>query len=126
MNNRDVSFRIVENPVEDYDLDEIIRDYQNLELSVHDIRLKYGFTRSNWRSVLRCMQEQGVVLRSKDKGSKAQQKGRYYYRRPYGGFIVKRVINGIVYHFGTYWSEDEAKARVEELNGNGWDGLLEE
>lgn len=117
-----MNFRIVENQsVHDtYDLNELIEDYKNMELTVKEIREKYNLTVGQWHTVLKRIKEQGVSLR----GASYRNAKYYSFNKQYNHFRVHRVINGVHYRFGAYRTEKEAKARVDELNANNWEGLL--
>lgn len=56
---------------------------------------------------------------------KLSRKPKYYtFIKNENAFQVQRFIGGVKVYFGYYRTEDEAKARVEELKNNNWDGLL--
>lgn len=117
-----MNFRIVENQsVHDtYDLNELIEDYKNMELTVKEIREKYDLTRGQWCTVLKRIKEQGVPLRS----ASYRNAKYYHFNKQENKFKVERILNGVDCYFGTYRTEKEAKARVDELNANNWEGLL--
>lgn len=121
---KDINFNIVEGvSVHDtYDLNELKKDYLNVEeYSVEDIKAKYGLTHGQWLTALERLKNAGVSPRTNVRYA------RYYTHINYYGSVkyrVNRWINGKMYYFGRFDSEKEAKKRVEELNRNGWDGLL--
>lgn len=57
--------------------------------------------------------------------NKLSRKPKYYsFVKNENAFQVQKVIDGKKVYFGYYKTEEEAKARVEELKNNNWDGLL--
>ena len=70
-----MKFNIVENAEPEYDLDEVIQDYQNLDLTVKEIREKHGIGKSRWdKIILRQIREKGVPLRDRRTFSKVQRR----------------------------------------------------
>ena len=121
-----MNFNIIDG-TDDLDYDMVLQDYQNLELSVREIKEKHGITDGKWQRITKQWREQGITLRSK------------YHRTGYpvytfrcknytlnnGRYKVYKEINGKKHYFGTYETEEEAKAKVKELWDNNWNGLLE-
>lgn len=121
-----MKFNIIENAEPDYNLQEIIKDYKNLNLTVEEIREKHNISRGTWQTIIKHMKKEDVPLRGY-KRKKASIKGKHYcFNRLSKRYRVQRVINGEYYHFGVYATEKEAQERVEELHRNRWDGLLKE
>ena len=61
-----MNFRVVENPEPEYDINEVIKDYTNLKLTVKQIREKHGIGRTRWQNILKEMEEKGVTLRDRN------------------------------------------------------------
>lgn len=115
-----MNFRIVENPDNDFDLEAVIRDYQNLDISTKEIKEKYDITTGKYQQVIAEIKKRGIPLRSR-----LPRHCKYYHYRKYDGYyVVKRVFRGKAYYFGYYKTEAEAQARVEELHENNWEGLV--
>lgn len=54
--------------------------------------------------------------------NKLNSKPKYYtFNKKDNAFVVQKWVNGEKVHFGYYKTEEEAKARVEELKKNGWE-----
>ena len=119
-----MNFNIIENPRDDYNLDEIIQDYTNLELPVTKIREKYGLSQGKWERILKEMREKDVPIRDKHYNRYLKLGKYYYYNKKLGLYHIIRVFKGKHYSFGYFKTEKEAQERVEELHENGWDGLL--
>ena len=70
-----MNFKIVENPEPDYNIEEIIQDYQNLDLTVKEIREKHGIGKSRWdKNILNQIRERGVPLRDRRTFSKVERR----------------------------------------------------
>ena len=115
-----MNFRIVENPDPGYDLEEVKKDYLNPEIPVKDIKKKYGITNGTWVTILKHWKKEGVPLRSPRNRDKIPK----YYGKNRGRYYVTRMIKGRNYSFGGYATEEEAQAKVKELEANSWNGLL--
>lgn len=118
-----VNFRIVESRYVDYD--NILIDYQNTKLSVKEIREKHNIGGSTWNQFIKWAKSQGIPLRAKG-GCKYYHAKNYGYDATNNKWIVSKRIHGKNYHFGRYKTEALAKAKVEELRKNNWNGLLKE
>ena len=117
-----MNFNIIENPEPEYNIEEIIQDYNNYNIRVSEIQAKHGITRSTWHNtILRKLREHKVPLRD----PRIHYKPRYYYKIG-KRYRVQRVINGKCKYFGYYNTIEEAQAKVKELEENNWNGLLQE
>lgn len=117
-----IKFHIIENSEPDYNLEEVIKDYLNTELSTTEIKQKHKITTRKYTKILNEIKKRGLPLRNTKHNS---LNCKYYYFNK-GYWFVKRVFNQKTYYFGTYKSEEEAKARVKELRENNWNGLEED
>lgn len=117
-----MKFNIIENPDPGYNIEDVQKDYQNPDITVKEIREKYGITPGAWKNILRHWKNEGVPLRS---NCRLTRKPNYYtLDKRYGIWYVQRTVKNRCYRFGGYKTEEEAKARVEELHENNWEGLL--
>lgn len=116
-----MNFRVIEGVEDSFDYEEIKKDYLNPELSVKSIKEKYNISNSKWDNrIIKRFKEENIPLRCRS-GLGNNSKN---YCKSKNRFMVYKTVNRVKYHFGYYKTEDEAKARVEELKMNGWDGLL--
>ena len=124
-----MKFNIIDGS-DDLPYDDILRDYQNLELSVAEIRTKYNLSMGKWQSITRRWKKDGIPLRGRHNQRKRQYPPHYacaknyHYNKKNGHYIVTKNINGEFHYFGAYDSEEEAIDRVHELRESNWDGLL--
>lgn len=105
------------------DWEQLKEDYQNLEMTVPEIKEKYGVTNSQWNRVRRQLKEDGVPLRNRGRvrNSYCSYHAKHYHvDKKSGKFLVRKVVKGEYIRFGLFDTEDEAKAKVEELKANGW------
>lgn len=116
-----IRFRIIENPEPDYNIEEVIKEYLDTELTTQEIKKKHSLTTGKYSQVLMEVKRRGLPLRS---SWHHQSKCKYYYYKGDGYYAVKRVFKGKAYYFGYFKTEEEAKERVKELWDNGWDGFL--
>lgn len=117
-----MNFKVVENSRPDYDVEEVIKDYLNTELSTIEIKQKHKITTKKYTKILNEIKKRGLPLRNAKHNSRKCK----YYSFIQGYWVVKRIFNQKTYYFGKYRSEEEAKARVNELRENNWNGLLNE
>lgn len=119
-----MGFNIVENNQSVLDMDELIKDYNNMNLSVKEIQKKHNIGSGAWQTVLKRLKEHGVTMRGYSK-PRGVRKARYYYWDKHSqSWRVYRFINGKYHGFGGYKLEKEAQERVKELKQNNWEGLL--
>ena len=105
-----------------YDFEELKKDYLDMNNSVNDIMEKYGFSSGQWVNARKRLEDAGVPLRGTH--TKQMRTAKHYiYDRRRNRYKVCRNIGGKHYYFGVYKTEEEAKARVQELRDKGWDGL---
>lgn len=115
-----MNFRIIENPDNDFDLEAVIKDYQNWDIPTSEIKEKYQITSRKYKQVIAEIKDRGIPLRPR-----LPLHCKYYYYKKYDKkWVVKRVFDGKAYYFGYYRTEEEAEARVKELRENNWGGLL--
>ena len=128
-----MNFNIVENATIEWDIEEIIQDYQDVNLSVKEIREKHGISRGSWHRVLNILKEQNIPLRGyRSKGYVKNRKeydtytrnNHCYYDKKLKRYKIVRMINKQMHYFGLYPTLEEAERKVCELDANGWDGLL--
>ena len=121
-----MEFKVVENHQPNYDIEEVKKDYTETNLSVKQIREKYGISRGQWHTIRKHWKREGVPMRGRNYCSrKGSIFTTYYY--PHGDtgrYVILRSIGGKSYYFGICKNEEEAKARVKELKENNWNGLL--
>ena len=119
-----MNFNIKQSEYYPYNMTELIKDYENMELSVNEIKEKHNIGSGTWQTVLKRLKERGVTMRGYSK-PRGVRKARYYYWDKHSqSWRVYRFINGKYHGFGGYKLEKEAQARVEELKQNNWEGLL--
>ncbi|WP_296885109.1 hypothetical protein [uncultured Methanobrevibacter sp.] len=114
---------------DDFDHEAILQDYQNLDLTVREIKEKYDIGDSKWQTITRHWKEAGIPLRGRMNRKKHQYittpfASKNYSKTTSGRYRVYKKIKGVNYYFGVFDSEEEARAKVEELRQNNWDGLL--
>ena len=121
-----MKFKVVENHQPDYDIEEVKKDYTETDTPVKEIRAKYGISQGQWLTILKHWKREGVTMRGRNYCSrKGSIFTTYYY--PHGNtgrYVILRSIGGKSYYFGICNNEEEAKARVKELQANNWNGLL--
>ena len=113
-----MKFKVVENHQPAYDIEEVKKDYTETNLSVKQIREKYGISQGQWLTILKHWKREGVTMRGYNKPKF------YRYEKRYKRYVVNKTIKSHAYYFGSYRTEEEAKARVRELEENNWNGLL--
>lgn len=119
-----MNFTLKQTPYYSYNMDELIKDYENMELSVNEIKEKHNIGSGAWQTVLKRLKEQGVPMRGYNKPSGVRKARYYYWDKHTQSWRVYKFINGKQLGFGGYRTEKEAQARVKELKKNNWDGLL--
>ena len=113
-----MKFKVVENHQPSYDIEEVKKDYTETDLPVKEIRAKYGISQGQWLTILKHWKREGVTMRGYNKPKF------YRYEKRYKRYVVNKTIKSHAYYFGSYKTEEEAKARVRELEENNWNGLL--
>ena len=117
-----MNFNIIENPDPGYNIEEVIKDYMNMDIPVKDIKEKYGITKGRWQTLLKHFKDEGIPMRT---NNRLNTPPKYYTKdKRYNRWYVQRTIRGHQYGFGAYATEEEAQARVQELHENNWNGLL--
>lgn len=120
-----VEFNIVEGSrlEDELDWDNLKKDYQDLTLTVAEIQTKYGLTNSKWQTVRKHLESEGIPLRNRGrvKNSYGDHNAKHYHKdKRSGKYLVRKVLDGKYTVFGLFDTENEAKAKVEELKRNGW------
>ena len=84
-------------------------------------RDKHNLGLSAYNRLLKRFREEGITIYNNKLDAKY-----YYHSKKADVYVVCRRIgvSGKFHYFGNYKTEDEAKARVEELKANNWEGLL--
>ena len=58
-----MNFKVVENHQPTYDIEEVKKDYTETDLSVKQIREKYGISQGQWLTILKHWKREGVTMR---------------------------------------------------------------
>lgn len=114
------TFNIIENHdlFDDFPYESLKKDYMDMNIPVIRIKKKYGVTNSRkWTKILRKLRSENVPMRFKARDHDPKY---YYYAKDCKKYVVRRVINKKLIYYGRYSTEEEAKARVQELKANGW------
>ena len=118
-----MNFNISENPsynLQEYEL--IKKDYTESDLTVTEIRAKYGLEQRDWNEFLRQIKSENIPVR--DGSTWYKQVKNYSYNIRSKKWEVHKVINNKSHFFGAYKTKEEAQNRVGELKQNNWEGLL--
>ena len=125
-----MNFNIV-NGHDNFDYEQIKKDYQNLDLSVKTIREKYDLSMGKWQRITKQFKEDGIPLRNRHRQSERVYRTKkfsgaknYYYDKITMKWRVIKYIGGKCYYFGSYVEEQDAIDKVRELRQNNWEGLL--
>ena len=119
-----MNFKLKKSEYYPYNITELIKDYQNSDLSVKEIREKHNIGSGAWQTVLKRLKERGVGMRGYSKTQPVRKAKHYWFDKHSQSWRVYKFINGKQVGFGGYRTEKEAQARVEELKQNNWEGLL--
>ena len=124
-----MNFNIVENADDEYDYEAIKKDYANLSIPVKEIRDKHGLSAAKWYRIVKQFKAEGMPLRNKYTHAPREYNShalsaKNYTKNKIGKFVVAKRIKGKHHYFGTYETEQEAIARVQELRENGWNGFI--
>lgn len=114
-----VNFRIVENDYGDRESEfqEWVRLY-NTGMLVKDINQKLKLSAYMYKKYRSRALQEGLI-----KDRRKEYQPRYYYKNNKGKYMVRRKNQeGKIIYYGTYKTEKEAKARVDELKKNNWGG----
>ena len=124
-----MNFNIIDGN-DDIDYDSILTDYQNLDLTVKEIRTKYNLSMGKWQTIQKQWKQDGIPLRNlQNKPPRKHTRNfigakNYSYDKRTGKYRVFKTINGKQYFFGYFDTEEEAQHRVKYLRMNNWEGLL--
>ena len=126
-----VEFNIVESTLNE-DMEEAIRqDYLN-GLRGTGLMQKHNIGRSRYCRLLKEFREEGIPVQKGYNVKPKRSKPKYYKKcrvirsckTYYTYWEVRRMFNRKLYRFGVYKTEQEAQAKVAELEVNNWEGLL--
>lgn len=120
-----MNFNIKQTEYCPYNMEELIQDYNNLDLSVQEIKEKHNITSGGWQTVLKRLKEHGITMRGYNKRQCMRKAKHYYYDRSIKAYRVHKYIGDEHYLFGSYKTEKEAQSRVEELKESNWGGLID-
>ena len=69
-----MNFRVVENTELEYDIDEVIKDYTNTDLTVAEIQAKHNITRSQWKNLIKKFHKNGVPTRPRGRHTRKRRR----------------------------------------------------
>lgn len=118
-----VTFTISDGTYMDYDSAK--QDYLN-GIRGETLREKHNMSTNSYKKFLRDLRAEGIVTMKKG-GYNRNKPPKYYTKMinhgiPY--YVVKRIINKEVIYGGYFHKEEDAIARVKELEANNWDNKL--
>lgn len=116
-----ITFNIVEQ--EGLDYEEAKTAYLN-GIKGMRFRKMFGIGTSQYTRLLERFREDGIPITPIGGVYRGKPKNYYCINVQYGYWVVCKWFNRKKHYFGMYKSEAEAKARVEELKKNNWNGLL--
>ena len=96
---------------EHIDLDGFILDFSNKQINAWEMQKKYRITPRQYRLVARYLKEEKSVRPYKYKSPQRK----YIYRDKYGSYIVKKRVNGVFKHFGSFRKLEEAISVRDKL-----------
>ena len=108
---------------------EIIKDYQNPELTVKQIREKHNITVGQWQRILQKIKEKNIPIRGYNTPKPKTNPKHYYYNKHNRTFYVYKYINGSNQILAGFKSEAYAQKCVRLFKEYGWnekDKVLEE
>ena len=116
---RVVNFKVIENDYIDRESEfqEWVRLY-NSEMLVKDINKKLNVSPYMYKKYRKRALQEGLI-----KDRRKEYKPKYYYKSNTGTYKVHhRNSEGKIIYYGTYKTQKEAEARVDELIKNNWGG----
>ena len=87
-----MNFKVIENADPTYNIDEVIKDYTNTDLTVAEIQKKHNITRSQWKNLIKKFHKNGVPVRKKGRQLKRKKYERMNIMEP--EFKVKQTNDG--------------------------------
>ena len=69
-----MNFRVVEKAESEYDIDEVIKDYTNTDLTVAEIQKKHNITRSQWKNLIKKFHKNGVPTRPRGRHTRKRRR----------------------------------------------------
>lgn len=99
------------------DLDGFIIDYCDKKINAWEMQRKYGITPRQYRLIIRYFNDEKKVKPYKYKSPQRK----YIYRDKYGSYVVRKRVNGVFKHFGSYRKLDEAISIRDKLMECDWD-----
>ena len=69
-----MKFNIIENSLPDYDIDEVIQDYTNTDLTVKEIKQKHGISQSQWKNLMKKFHKQGIPTRPRGRHTRKRRR----------------------------------------------------
>lgn len=105
-------------------LENIKKDYLNLDYTVKDIKAKYNLKEYEWSKIRDYLVGKGMPLRKINGFSFLNKNAKYYYKTRAKTYVVKRTFNRKMVYFGSYPSEELAQRRVAELEESNWEGRI--
>ena len=118
-----LNFRVVDGNSVDYDT--LKEDYLNGIIG-DKLCKKHGIGKTQYNTLLKRFKEEGIFIGKKFYGNGVKHPRWYRILKGKNNtyYQVRRMFNKKMYKFGTYKTEEEAIKRVEELEANGWEGLV--
>ena len=119
-----MAFKIVEGKTLDY---ETVKEAYLSGIYGVELREMFGMGTSQYSTMLKRFREDGIHVPKHGNIRPNNLPRNYHPRKSHGRtyWIVTKTINWKKYNFGSYKTEEEAKARVQELRESNWMGLLE-
>ena len=69
-----MKFNIVENADPTYNINEVIKDYTNTDLTVAEIQAKHNITRSQWKNLMKKFHKNGVPTRPRGRHTRKRRR----------------------------------------------------
>ena len=69
-----MKFNIVENADPTYNIDEVINDYTESDLTVAEIQAKHNITRSQWKNLMKKFHKNGVPTRPRGRHTRKRRR----------------------------------------------------
>ena len=69
-----MNFKVIENADPTYNLDEVIKDYTNTDLTVAEIQKKHNITRGQWKNLMKKFHKNGVPTRPRGRHTRKRRR----------------------------------------------------
>ena len=69
-----MNFKVIENADPTYNIDEVIKDYTNTDLTVTEIRQKHGISQSQWKNLMKKFHKQGIPTRPRGRHTRKRRR----------------------------------------------------